>query len=429
MLLPTLGSAGDVHPFIALGLALQSRGHRATLLTNPVFQPLIERCGLGFEAVGSAERARAAIANPDIWHPRRGLRLVLQIMAAAVAEVFSILERRADATTVVAASSLALGARIAQDKFGLPTATVHLQPSMLRSLDDPLRLAPWQPTWQPRWMKAALFGILDRCWIDPQLQQPVNALRAQLGLAPVDRVLQHWVHSPQCVLAMFPAWFAPKRADWPQPTYLTGFPLWDAREIPGAVLPLGSGRIAAVSDVEAFVASGEAPVVVTAGSAAATLHKFFFESVQALRALGRRALLVANFPQQLPAALPSSMLATGYVPFSALLPRAALIVHHGGIGTLAQAVAAGIPQLLVPRAFDQFDNAARIERLRLGRCLPDRHYRAAAAAGLIREMLQDGPMRARCREYAACVDSAAALRIACERLEALASRPSARCSL
>ncbi len=414
MLLPTLGSAGDVHPFIALALALQSRGHRATLLTNPLFQPLIERCGLGFEAVGSAERASAAINDPDIWHPRRGLPLVLQIMASAVAEVFSILERRAEAGTVVVASTLALGARIAQDKLGLPTATVHLQPSVLRSLDDPLVLWPRHLRWQPRWTKATAFWLIDRGWIDPVLRPAVNALRLQLGLAPIDRVMHHWVHSPQCVLAMFPSWFAPARADWPRSTYLCGFPLWDARELPGPV---------PTEEIDGFLARGDAPIVVTAGSAAATLPRFFAESVQALRALGRRALLVTNFPQQLPAALPDSMAAAGYVPFSSVLPRSALIVHHGGIGTVAQAVAAGVPQLIVPRAFDQFDNAARIGRLGLGRSLPDGRYRAAVAAALVREMLQDVPMHARCREYAQRIDSAAALSAACERLEALGPSP------
>jgi len=225
------------------------------------------------------------------------------------------------------------------------------------------------------------------------------------------------------VLAMFPSWFAPPRGDWPPSTCLTGFPLWDARDMPVSVLPESTEATPSAGELEAFLANGEAPVVVTAGSAAATLHQFFAESVRALQALHRRALLVTNFAQQLPSGLPSTILATGYVPFSAVLPRAALIIHHGGIGTVAQAVAAGIPQLMVPRAFDQFDNAARIERLGLGRTLAAGCYRAAAAAAVIREMLQDEPMRARCRSYAGRIDSAAALGTACGRLEALRSQP------
>ena len=70
VLLPTLGSAGDVHPVIGLALKLQARGHRATILTNPIFQPLIEKQGLGFLPVGTAAEARATIADPDLWHAR-----------------------------------------------------------------------------------------------------------------------------------------------------------------------------------------------------------------------------------------------------------------------------------------------------------------------------------------------------------------------
>ena len=69
-------------------------------------------------------------------------------------------------------------------------------------------------------------------------------------------------------------------------------------------------------------------------------------------------MLITNFPAQLPATLPSGFKAFGYLPFSDVLPRAALLVYHGGIGTLAQAVKAGVPQLVVPSAHDQFDNGS-----------------------------------------------------------------------
>jgi len=95
-LLPTFGSAGDVHPFIALGITLRSRGHQATLITNPLFQPLIERLGLQFVGLGSAEQARAALADPDIWHPRKGVRQVMRIVAPTVAQLYRIVKSRAD---------------------------------------------------------------------------------------------------------------------------------------------------------------------------------------------------------------------------------------------------------------------------------------------------------------------------------------------
>ena len=78
------------------------------------------------------------------------------------------------------------------------------------------------------------------------------------------------------------------------------------------------------------------------------MHRYFEESVAAARALGVRAMLVTNFPEQVPADLPSHVKTFGYLPFSDLLPHAAMLVYHGGIGTLAQTIKAGIPHLVVP---------------------------------------------------------------------------------
>src|SRR5262245_43771128 len=115
VLLPTIGSAGDVHPMIGLGLALQARGHRATILTNTWFQELIEKSGLGFLPVGTVEQARTAIADPNLWHPRKGFAVVARhAILPSMQPVFRLIEKHAGANTVVAASGISFGARIAQ---------------------------------------------------------------------------------------------------------------------------------------------------------------------------------------------------------------------------------------------------------------------------------------------------------------------------
>jgi UDP:flavonoid glycosyltransferase YjiC (YdhE family) len=413
VLLPTLGSAGDVHPVIALGLALQARTHRVTIITNPLFRPLIESHGLQFLPVGTIEDAYAAIADPQLWHPRKGFAVVARrIMVPAIAEIYSLIEKHADADTVVAASGIALGARVAQEKLGVPTATVHLQPIIIRSLIEHgfagnFRISASQPTW----FKRALFRLADWTVIDRELKQPLNTFRAALGLAPVDRVLRHWVHSPQCVIGFFPEWFAPPQVDWPPHTHLVGFPLWD-----------GGDAGASAPDAEEFLSAGEPPIIFTPGSAGSTMHRFFHESVEAARRLGMRAMLVTNFPEQLPRVLPPGVSAFGYLPFSQLLRRAALVVYHGGIGTLAQTIKAGVAHLIVPNGHDQFDNAWRIEHLGLGRSIAQRRYRSDRAVQAIRVLLSDGALKERAREYAARIDSPTALKLACELIEGLAIR-------
>jgi rhamnosyltransferase subunit B len=413
VLLPTLGSAGDVHPFIALGLALKARGHRATIITNPMFQPLIETQGLGFVPMGTVEEAQAIIANPDLWHPRKSFDVVAErAIVPAMEPVYRAIERLATANTVVVASSLALGARLAQEKLGLPTATVHLQPSVLRSLVDQGMMGTIRiSAAQPAWFKRALYWLADRAVIDRILKQPLNDFRYSLGLAPVDRVMQRWMHSPQCVIGFFPAWFATPQPDWPPNTHLVGFPLWDGGNSHAAIRP----------EVAEFLNAGEAPVIFTPGSAAATQHRYFHESLEAVRELGMRAMFVTNFPEQVPAKLPAGVQSFTYLPFSEVLPRAVLLVYHGGIGTLAQAISAGIPHLVVPNGHDQFDNGWRIAELRLGRSLPQTRYRARSAAAAIRMVLGNPAFKQRAREYAARVNSNAALDRACDLVEGLAA--------
>lgn len=429
VLLPTLGSAGDVHPFIALGLALRARGHRATILTNPFFQPVIERLGLHFLPVGTLADVDAAIADPNLWHPRKGFEVVAQrVMVPAIEEIYRLIETHADTDTVVAASGISLGARIAQDKLKIPTATVHLQPAIVRSLVDQGMVGNMRiSASQPMWFKQAFFRLVDWAAIDRNLKRPLNDFRATLGLPPVDRVLHKWVHSPQCVICFFPEWFAARQPDWPPRAHLVGFPLWDggggAPGDTGVLGDTGSSAMSVPAEAEEFLNAGEPPVVFTPGSAAATMQRFFAESVETALSLDVRAMLITNFQEQLPRDLPSNVKAFGYVPFSEVLPRAALLVYHGGIGTLAQTIRAGIPHLVVPSGHDQFDNAWRIEQLGLGLSVPQARYRSGRAAKAIRSILADPRMIGQSRQYAAKTDSAAAVTRACELVEGLATHP------
>ena len=410
VLLPTMGSAGDVHPFIALGVALRARGHRATILTNPIFQEIIEAQGIGFLPVGTAAEANAAIANPELWHLRKGFKVIAQVIVPAIAEIYKLIEQHADADTVVAFSSLAFGARVAQEKLKVPSASVHLQPSVIRTFADQgmmgnVRLSASRP----KWFKQGLFRLIDSLILDRRIKEPLNALRATLGLKPVDRVMHRWIHSPQLVIAFFPAWFAAPQPDWPPNTHAVGFPLWDA-----------DGETPLPPDAEEFLSSRAAPLIFTPGSAGATMQRFFKESVDAARELHLPAMLVTNYPEQVPKNLPRDIGVFGYLPFSQVLPRAALLVYHGGVGTLAQGIKAGIPHLVVPHGYDQFDSGWRIEQLKLGRSIPQSRYRARRVVRAIDGILGDGASTQRCREFASRIDSADAVARACTLIEGLA---------
>ncbi|HWW29884.1 MAG TPA: nucleotide disphospho-sugar-binding domain-containing protein [Steroidobacteraceae bacterium] len=412
VLLPTLGSAGDVHPYIALGAALEARGHRATIITTPLFQPLIEAQGLRYLPVGTLEQVRIAIADPDLWHLRKGFEVLAQVFIPAIEQIYRLIETHADANTVVAFSTGAFGARVAQEKLGIPSASIHLQPTVIRTFADQgmfgnIRLSASRP----QWFKHGLFRLVDWLVIDRCIKPPLNEFRATLGLEPVDRVMHRWMHSPQLVIAFFPEWFAAVQPDWPANTHAVGFPLWD-----------GEGEPAPLEEAEEFLNAGAAPVIFTPGSAGSTMHRFFRESVEAAQRLGLRAMLVTNYPEQIPPNLPADIRVFGYLPFSQVLPRAALLVHHGGIGTLAQGIKAGIPHLVVPNGYDQFDSGWRIEKMGLGSSIPQTRYRARRVARTIRAILGDGNGAERRKEYASRIDGELAIARACDLIESLAPR-------
>lgn len=387
-----LGSAGDVHPNVGLALALRGRGFEVLFVGPEVFRPLARRTGLEFIGLGSEEEYNSAIRDPDLWHPTRSFPFVARrLILPALRPVYEIIEQHFEpGRTVVTAPALAFGARVAQEKLGIPLATIHLQPLLLRSTIQPGCFGfPDLLGHLPRPLRKLYCRIADRLLVDPPLVGPVNSFRAELGLPSVTRLFNGWIHSPELVIGLFPDWFATPQPDWPPNVSLTGFPLWDEREVRSTSVEL-----------EDFLEAGAPPVVFTAGSAMLQAKQFFEVSAEVCEATGVRGLLLTSFPEQLPSRLPALLRHFDYIPFSAVLPRTAGIVHHGGIGTTAQAIAAGIPQLVVPNSHDQPDNAVRIRRLGLGDYLLPGAYSKVRVIEKLRSCLMDSAIRENCRRAA-----------------------------
>ena len=409
-MLPTIGSSGDVHPVIGIGRALKARGHHVTVVTNELFSEQIRENGLEFAMLGTRSEAERLMGDPRLWHLMKGFRSIVEgAILPNIRRLYEIIAERRGPSTVVAASTLCLGARVAQDRLGIPTASIHLQPGVFRSLVDNGRLGPFDlGPGVPRLLKRVLFWYIDAAYVDRLICPDLNAFRSTLGLPPVRGIFSRYIHSPQLVLGLFPEWFAAPQVDWPKNTHLTGFIMHDA-----------GGQAQAHAEADDFLAAGTPPVLVTPGSAAMDRTRFFLQTVGACESEGVRAMLVTNHPGQLPGSLPPGIRAFSYLPFSRILPRCAAIAYHGGIGTLAQAVKAGVPHLVVPNAHDQPDNGQRIERLGLGLSVNPRNYHRGAAARVIGELIRSKSIRDRCREYAPRVDGSASLERACALIEQL----------
>ncbi len=348
----TFGSAGDVFPMLGLAIELRNRGHEVVFSTNEYFESHVKEHGLEFRPLGTRDEFLNVARHPDLWHPVRGFGFIFNSICPVLREQYAMhCEFASRPNGVAIANALCFGANLAQETHRLPLITLHCQPAVIWSDISP-------PTFPnlvgPLWWRRIVFKVAERFIVDRIVGKKLNRWRAELGLPPHSRTMRSW-NSPFGVLAMFPNWYAEPQSDWPQPMMQTDFPLWNHR----AATPLST-------EIADFLKVGTPPIAATPGSANVQGERFFAAVVEACRRLNERAVLLTEFPEQLPHDLPKSMLAVRYVPLDQLLPHCKAFIHHGGIGSASQAMLAGIPQILMPMAHDQFDNAARIARLKLG---------------------------------------------------------------
>lgn len=186
-----------------------------------------------------------------------------------------------------------------------------------------------------------------------------------------------------------PPWWAAPQPDWPPETKLTGFPLFapDQEEV---VPP----------EVEAFLEASDPPVVFMPASLMRQSERYYAAAVGACLELGMRAILLSRDARHIPIDLPASIRHFSYVPLGLLLPRAAVFVHQGGIGACAQTMRHGVPQLVSPMAYDQFDNAYPLKRFGIGATIDDKAWSARTVADGIQALTNSADVRERCRAVA-----------------------------
>ncbi len=266
------GSYGDIYPFVAIGRELMRRGHDVRFFATGNFESAARAAGLSFVQFGTAELYESLVRHPDAMHPRRGLKLIARILLEYLPEAYEALDEHARSAELIIGSTLVLAVRLVQETRGVPTVTVHLSPSILRSsYRAPRVTASGIPDWYPPSWKRLVWWIADTFVLDPVFCPAFNRFRHRLGLPPVKRMFQDWIHQADGVIGLFPEWFGTPQPDWPMHLRLTSFPLYDQAS---DGLP---------AEVEAFLDAGDAPVVFTAGTASTNERAFFRESVEACR--------------------------------------------------------------------------------------------------------------------------------------------------
>jgi len=385
-----------VLPFLWIGRHLRARGHDVTLITSSLFQKAADAAQIPFVPIGKDDDFEKLMRDPRIWKMGIGTKAVFDFATAAAGLYWQALQhqrRNCGRPDLLLAPVTAFSARLAREKWGIPLISVHLQPAVILSAHSTPVIIP-ALRHLLHWLPVSIKRLLFRYGPNPVDLFAGRALR-QLCLqndvpAPTS-FFREWWDSPDGSLLLFPEWFAAPQPDWPQPRYQADFPLEDlSTEQP---LP---AALSAFLDTHHL----KPPVVFTAGSANVQASSFFTTALAALQKLDRPGVFVTRDLAQLPADLPASIFAAEYTPFGPLLKRSAAFVHHGGIGTLSQGFATATPQLIMPMAHDQPDNAYRLKLLGSGSFLTPAQFTPSRVAAALNQLLHTPAVRQSCEQVA-----------------------------
>jgi UDP:flavonoid glycosyltransferase YjiC (YdhE family) len=403
-----IGSLGDLYPCLAMGRELRGRGHHVTIASTPFYRSRVEAHGIDFHPV-----------RPD-WDPtdpaiiaqcedlKTGIEVLYRkLLLPNLRDTYDDLLAIARTADVIVTGELVYAAPLVAEKLRLPWVSSILSPFSFFSSHEPSvtvnmpRLIHLRKLGWPAYRCALELGRLaTRHW-----SNPVRALRRELGLRTDSDPVFRDKYSPWLVLASFSPELAAPQPDWPKQTLQTGFIHLEA----ASTTP---------SELTQFLASGDPPVVFTQGSTAVHVPGDFYDvSLAVARNLGRRAILL-GVKQPLSNPYPD-VLTLPYAPYSRVFPRAAVNVHQGGSGTTGEAMRAGRPMLVVPYAWDQPDNAARIQRKGLGLHLPRTEYSVGAGTAALERLLREPQFAQRSAKVGAELQHEQGLSNACAAVERL----------
>lgn len=382
IIVATIGSRGDVQPYINLCQGLQAAGHHVTLATNPTLCPLASAHGINSAPVGPpvdmgevGARLMAQSFN-NMWI---GMIRVMQLGARLVEEAFPEVLKLCQGADLVITTDTASGVAEAA-KLGLPWASATLQPGRI-----PV------PKENPGLVERVVWPLLSKLFI-----APTNRFRQKVGAPPVASISD--LISTRMTLLPVSRYVAPPDPRWPPGVCQTGY--WFARDLPGWRPP---------EDLLRFLEAGERPVAVSlgvmsmSGKQAREGAKIVLEALHIARV---RAIVQGweTVLRELP--VPETVYPAGSMPHNWLFRQVSAVVHHGGFGTTAAVLRSGVPGIVVPHVIDQFYWGMRVHELGVGPKHITRGELTAVKLGeAIRQAMEDEQMRSCTAELSRSIES------------------------
>lgn len=344
LLLVGIGTRGDVQPMLALAQAAAARGHQPRVAAPPEFRDWIEGHGFEFTPVGLNIRQFIA-DNPEVLTGRpakamAGWQKFFETLPQQAREV----RAAAQGMHAIVWGGLAFSVPSVAEFLRIPALGVLYSTSLIPSAQHPPVALPWQNL--PRWANRLLWFI-NRAMGERMLGPILTSARAELGLPRVG-MHQHMFEDAHFMVATDEEVF-PSDPAWGGRFARASYVFYDDPA------PLDA-------QLQAWLDAGEPPVFVDFGSmSGAGTERASGVVLQALAGTGRRCLIGAG----LVSAGAHQKLPTGWrvvraAPHALLFPRLAAVIHHGGAGTIANALRAGVPQVILPLILDQYQHAHRL---------------------------------------------------------------------
>lgn len=394
IVIAAVGSPGDLHPFVAIALALKARGAEPVLAVPDAQVAKIKGAGLEAHALLSYESMRAKLGISIAEAAHRTVAdwdfMFRHVLLHALEDSVAVLDRLSERADLIVGSIFTIAAEIVAQKRGVPHAVALLQPTAFQGARDPpiglqtFMMAPYPATGlalQYNRSRHALNG-----WeLKRRYAGLINKVRAQHGLPRLCHApFVQTENTPALRMALYSPVLGPDDPDATHGAQFCGFPVFDSET--GARAPLDH-------EVEAFLTNGPPPLIFSLGTVASLAPGAFYKaSREVCSALGRRGILLTGDADQ--ALADKDILVRAYLPHSKVFSRCAAIVQHGGIGSTGQALASGKPQLVVPHMGDQWDNGERVRRLGVAQVLPSKLYNAKRAAVALDHLLNDAGAKA-----------------------------------
>ena len=345
VVLAAVGSRGDVQPMLALAQAFAARGHVPVIAAPPDFGDWVRSLGFEFAPVGSDIQAFLA-SDPGVMtgNPFKAAAAGARYFKSEIPQQFTQLRQVCRGADAIVWAGLAAVAPSVAESLGLPVLATLFTTCMIPSDLHPPPTVPRHG--MPRWVNRLLWG-LDRVFAQRLLGVPLNAARATVGLPPV-RLREHLLQHGRLVFAV-------------DETVLPPDPKWDPQAIPYANYIYFDDPRVLDPELEAWLDAGEPPVFIGFGSMSGEgTGRMDSVIVEAMAAVGKRCIVGAGWAGLGGSTLPAGWRVVRDVPHQQLFPRMAAVVHHGGSGTTAQALRAGVPQVILPLLLDQYHHAHRL---------------------------------------------------------------------